>query len=239
VDERKTYYELVPSGVMDCGRTVRYGCPLGERCCSWVHDARRTESLGAEESTLVLVNGVNTEPWKDGVAQHVLGHLAELHGTVHWLLALGDQEDAYEKAAAGQNRENERAWHAARSAQESLQEARSELADTRLGLSEFQGLMSRVEAVLRSTIASAPSYAQERWLSIEVLRVLGIDPDKPPQEPLPDPQPVSQEFSEFLENARAKEDSEPRDGEALRGLLEHVGIDTEGLSISVDPQGEQ
>lgn len=82
-----------------------------------------------------------------GLEADLLVHLEGDHYGAHdWLIAYAAMEQQYEAAAATQNQENDRAWAAVRSAQQGLQEARDELRDLQLALSERQGAEARQTA---------------------------------------------------------------------------------------------
>lgn len=183
---KRAAYELVPMGQHqdgDCTR-VTYECP-SERCGHEI--AYLALAYDLTLGTTVVMDPAN-KPQSTMLAwvyEEMWGHVNDedghgIHTVNDWLLALADQEDAYENEIAKSNRDNERAWRITRDTQQTLQELRTRLADYVSAASETEGVFGRLKTLLRATVESAPSYAQERYLAIEALTILGEihqDPD--------------------------------------------------------------
>src|SRR5690349_9839298 len=122
MSDPKPYYELLLSSGTESEEfpgvtTIVYQCPI-PRCGYEV--SHRAHHSDLKLGTVVRLGPerpeqVNLASVYDDMLDHLDHFTSAGHRTQDWLLALQDQEDAHEEAAGAQNRENERAWHAARS----------------------------------------------------------------------------------------------------------------------------
>lgn len=175
---KRAAYELVPMGQHqdgDCTR-VTYECP-SERCGHEI--AYLALAYDLTLGTTVVMDPAN-KPQSTMLAwvyEEMWGHVNDedgrgIHTVNDWLLALADQEDAYENEIAKSNRDNERAWRITRDTQQTLQELRTRLADYVSAASETEGVFGRLKAILEPRALSGEG-RPEQVLAVRLLQVLG------------------------------------------------------------------
>lgn len=149
-DAQPKHLELWPESWSDEGTTANFKCPVYP--CEY---GIEISGLDGQHPVRLLVGADPVpNPYPAGAIREELQNAAALmflhadmrHRARDWIAAVRHEEDLYEAAAATQNQENDRAWAAVRSAQQGLQEARDELRDLQLALSERQGVEARQTA---------------------------------------------------------------------------------------------
>ena len=105
----------------------------------------------------------------------MLSHIEREHDWSAWLVAMQISDDTWEHHLGDAHAESDRAWANARSAQESLLEARQEVTDLKLALSHNQGALSSVREIAQSMRGMMISPDAVTGSVAALLQIVGTD----------------------------------------------------------------
>lgn len=105
----------------------------------------------------------------------MLTHVEREHDWSAWLIAMQISDDTWEHHLGDAYAESDRAWANARSAQESLLEARQEVTDLKLALSHNQGALSSVREIAASMRGMMISPDAVTGSVAALLQIVGTD----------------------------------------------------------------
>lgn len=183
--ETPKYLELYLEHTVDGEDGAVFGCPVAP--CQHVLKVTAPGLTKGYSPVLRLGDDLDEVDHPDEAVREALAdaeaamltHVEREHDWSAWLIAVQINDDTWEHHLGDAYAESDRAWANARSAQESLLEAREEIADLKLALSHNQGALASVREIAASMQGMMISPDAVTGSVAALLQIVGTDEESP------------------------------------------------------------